>query len=63
MDQRQLSCTSRQLIAAATAVADDNPLRNFFPYGVYIGGNNPLHEPDLDRHDREAVAPAIDRAC
>jgi hypothetical protein len=43
--------------------ADDNPLRTFFPYGVYIGGNNPMCEPEWDARDREAVAAAINRAC
>ena len=63
MHRRQLSGLFVLLIAAVTANADDNPLRDFFPYGVYIDGNNPLREPNLDGRDREAVALAIDRAC
>ena len=42
--------------------ADDNPLRDFFPYGVYIGGNNPDGTVG-DIQDVDAVRQAIERAC
>ena len=42
-------------------VASDNPLREFFPYGVYVGGNNP--EWTDKQLSREELAQAIDRVC
>ena len=50
-------------VESQLAHADDNPLRDFFPYGVYLNGSNPSGDPDLNTGDREAVAAAIDRAC
>ncbi|MBT4499625.1 MAG: hypothetical protein HOC74_18000 [Gemmatimonadetes bacterium] len=38
----------------------DNPLRAFFPYGVYLGGNSPEYLPDLGKEELRA---SIDRVC
>lgn len=37
-----------------------NPLRSVFPYGVYVGGNNPENQPIKDEADRRAM---FDRVC
>ena len=44
-----------------TSAAEGNPLRSFFPYGVYVGGNNPEYSSDLG--GREGLREAIDRVC
>jgi hypothetical protein len=49
------------LTGAPRMAAQENPLRSFFPYGVYIGGNNPEHLPELK--GEEQLRTSIDRAC
>ena len=46
----------------AAVAADDNPLGDVFPYGVYIGGNNP-DGTVRDIRDVDEVRKAIERAC
>ena len=48
--------------ADVSLAADDNPLRDFFPYGVYIGGNDPDGTVG-DIKDVDAVRQAIEWAC
>jgi len=49
--------------AGGVAFAGDNPLREVFPYGVYIGsGTNPYNDPTL-KNDPERTREAIERVC
>ena len=48
------------LVFSTVVRADDNPLRAFFPYGVYVGGNNPENMPIEDKDELRAM---IDRVC
>ena len=66
MRKDQITALLLALAAACAAngapTADENPLWDFFPYGVYIGGNNP-DGTIRDIKDVEAVRQAIERAC
>jgi len=42
------------------ASAEDNPLRQFFPYGVYVGGGDPENLPVGSAEERAAM---LDRVC
>lgn len=43
-----------------TAYAEDNPLRVFFPYGVYAHGGNPEVVPPAEG---EGIQDVMDRVC
>ena len=61
--KRPYACVLSLVLLGASTVglhADDNPLREFFPYGVYVGGNDPE---GLSPKDTEALRAAIDRTC
>jgi hypothetical protein len=47
-------------IGVAELHAEDNPLRKFFPYGVYAGGNNPKNLPVQDSEELRAM---IEEVC
>ena len=55
-----VALTAGQTFGADQTGRQENPLRAVFPYGVYVGGNNPESVPISSDAERRAM---IDRVC